>query len=160
MKRFVLHSHWSAVNREDLTGALCMCSHTPKTTLAEIWILTLLMETCRLQWSGMEKKYIYKFCRTGQALVRIFCVFVHTVVRDGIFRGGLHLHSRSVRQHPQVLKEALPKVSQTHHIQHWYEKKRTTIIMWYSDRIYRNIKYIWRMSPSAVKTTQTLLQSW
>lgn len=135
LDRTVLEQHTATfpapiqtINREDLAGALCMCSHTPKTTFAEIWVLTLLTETCRLQWSGMEKKYIYKFCRTGQALVRIFCVFVHIVVRDCIFRGGLHLHSRSVRQHPQVLKEALPKMSQRHN-QHWYEKKRTAIIM-------------------------------
>lgn len=49
---------------------------------------------------------------TGQAFVRILCVLVHSVIRDGVLWDGLHLHSGSMRQHPQVLKQTLPE--QTH----------------------------------------------
>lgn len=60
---------------------------------------------------------LVSWSRTGQALVRIFCVLVHIVIRDSIFRNGLHLHPRSVRQHPQVLKEPLPKAPHRRHNQ-------------------------------------------
>lgn len=66
--------------------------------------------------------------RTGQALIRIFCVLVHIVIRDGIFRGGLHLHSRSMRQHPQVFKQPLPKASQRYHNQ-FLLKKETILFL-------------------------------
>lgn len=51
---------------------------------------------------------------TGQAFVRILCVLVHRVIWDSVLRDGLHLHSGSMGQHPQVFKQPLPEQSRTH----------------------------------------------
>lgn len=45
---------------------------------------------------------------TGNPFVRIFLFFIATLLRHGILWNWLHLHSRGMGEHPQVLKETLP----------------------------------------------------
>ena len=46
---------------------------------------------------------------TGDAFVGVLLFLVSAVLLDGVFGDGLHLNTGSVRQHAQILKQALPK---------------------------------------------------
>lgn len=56
-----------------------------------------------------RKLQLFERFFTGYAFVGVILVLISTVFLYSIFRDGLHLNSRSVGQHTQVLKQALPR---------------------------------------------------
>ena len=69
---------------------------------------------------------------TGQAFVRILCVLVHRVLWDSVLWDGLHLHPRSVRQHPQVLKQPLPEQSHTDNKVHFKQLPSSQLLLFHT----------------------------
>jgi hypothetical protein len=55
-----------------------------------------------------KKKKGKKALLTREAFVWVLSVLFLAIIGDGVFRDGLHLNAWSMRQHPQVLKQASP----------------------------------------------------
>lgn len=109
------HRFWMAHSNKPSNSK----SQSSKLLAGQLQNLEVVMEKAQMLGVFFKSCFGVSQSRTGQAFVRIFRVLVHIVIRYSVFRDGLHLHPRSMRQHPQVLKEPLPKASHRQQNQLW-----------------------------------------